>query len=183
MRVAFFNELDSFARAKGLDSREIIDGVSLDPRIGGHYNNPSFGYGGYCLPKDTRQLLANYDGIPQSMMTAVVESNMLRKSFIANQVLERSPKVVGIYRLTMKSGSDNFRSSSVQDVMAILRNQGVEILVYEPSWTSTEFDGFEVVSNFDEFANRVDLVLTNRFSEELEPYVDKVFTADIYARD
>lgn len=183
MRVAFFNELDSFARAKGLDSREIIDGVSLDPRIGGHYNNPSFGYGGYCLPKDTRQLLANYDGIPQSMMTAVVESNMLRKSFIATQVLERSPKVVGIYRLTMKSGSDNFRSSSVQDVMAILRNHGVEILVYEPSWTSTEFDGFEVVSNFDEFANRVDLVLTNRFSEELEPYVDKVFTADIYARD
>ncbi|OFT34795.1 UDP-glucose 6-dehydrogenase [Corynebacterium sp. HMSC06D04] len=183
MRVAFFNELDSFARVKGLDPRAIIDGVSLDPRIGGHYNNPSFGYGGYCLPKDTRQLLANYDGIPQSMMTAVVESNALRKSFIANQVLERLPKVVGIYRLTMKSGSDNFRSSSVQDVMAILRNRGVGILVYEPTWTGAEFDGFEVVRSFDEFINRVDVVLTNRFSVELEPYTDKVFTADIYARD
>lgn len=183
MRVAFFNELDSFARAKGLDPREIIDGVSLDPRIGGHYNNPSFGYGGYCLPKDTRQLLANYDGIPQSIMTAVVESNVLRKTFIAEQVLERSPKVVGIHRLTMKSGSDNFRSSSIQDVMAILRNQGIEVVVYEPSWTSAEFDGFEVISSFEDFVKRSEIVLTNRFSEELEPYADKIFTADIYSRD
>lgn len=183
MRVAFFNELDTFARINGLETRQIIDGVSLDPRIGGHYNNPSFGYGGYCLPKDTRQLLANYKNVPQTLISAIVESNLLRKDFIANEVLKLSPSVVGVFRLTMKTGSDNFRSSSIQDVMSKIRGEGIELLIFEPSWPESSFDGVEVVESFEEFAERSDVIISNRLDSALEPHIGKVITADVYSRD
>lgn len=183
MRVAFFNELDTFARTRGLETKQIIDGVSLDPRIGSHYNNPSFGYGGYCLPKDTKQLLANYRYVPQTLISAVVESNRKRVEFISQEVRERKPKIVGVHRLTMKSGSDNFRSSSIQLVMEDLRSYGIQVVVYEPTWRHAIFEGFEVITDFDAFITMSDLILTNRWSDELSIVKDKIYTADVYGRD
>ncbi|SES34880.1 nucleotide sugar dehydrogenase [Corynebacterium cystitidis] len=183
MRVAYFNELDTFASAHGLNSKQIIDGVSLDPRIGDHYNNPSFGYGGYCLPKDTKQLLANYRGIPQTMISAVVESNQLRMTSIANDIASSSPKVVGIYRLTMKSGSDNFRSSSIQGVMQRLHDRGIELIIYEPEISQTTFSGHKVENDLNRFFERSSIILSNRWSDDLEPVKEKVYSRDLYRRD
>lgn len=183
MRVAYFNELDTYATTHGLNTKHIIDGVSLDPRIGSHYNNPSFGYGGYCLPKDTRQLLANYKGIPQTLISAIVESNSLRKEFVAEQILKKRPSTVGIYRLTMKSGSDNFRSSAIQDVMSILQNNGVKIVIFEPTLDGEDFDGIPVVNDFGEFADEADVILANRMDDILKSSGAPIVTADIYARD
>jgi UDPglucose 6-dehydrogenase len=184
MRVAFFNELDTFAEMKGLNTREIIEGVCLDPRIGNYYNNPSFGYGGYCLPKDTKQLLANYtrENIPQRLMEAIVDSNVTRKEFIAKRILERNPKIVGIYRLVMKAGSDNFRSSAIFDVMEMLK-PFVKLLVYEPMAKGDEIEGVEFVEDFNEFKEKTDIILANRIDEKLEKVKDKVYTRDIYSRD
>lgn len=183
MRVAYFNELDTFARKMGLNSKQIIDGVSLDPRIGNHYNNPSFGYGGYCLPKDTRQLLANYRDIPQSLISAIVESNDCRKAFIADQVIAMNPGVVGIYRLTMKSGSDNFRSSSIQDVIKLLKARGVIVKIYEPTLVDRVFNNCPVVDDLDEFLGNSDVILANRWSPELSNFDGDIVTADLYQRD
>jgi len=184
MRVAFFNELDTYAEVKGLNTKDIIEGVCLDPRIGNHYNNPSFGYGGYCLPKDTKQLLANYtlENIPQKLMEAIVDSNTTRKEFIAKRVLEREPKTVGVYRLIMKAGSDNFRSSAIFDVMEMLK-PFVKLVVYEPMAKGDEVEGVEFISDFDEFAKKADVILANRIDENLEKVKDKVYTRDIYSRD
>jgi len=184
MRVAFFNELDTFAESKGLNTKEIIEGVCLDPRIGMHYNNPSFGYGGYCLPKDTKQLLANYkrENIPQKLIEAVVDSNTTRKEYIARRVLEKEPKVVGVYRLTMKAGSDNFRSSAIFDVMEMLK-PFVKLIVYEPMAKGDEIEGVEFISDFDSFAKISDVILANRVDEKLEKVKNKVYTRDIYSRD
>jgi len=184
MRVSFFNELDTFAEMKGLDTKEIIEGVCLDPRIGNHYNNPSFGYGGYCLPKDTKQLLANYtlENIPQRLMEAIVDSNTTRKEFIAKRVLEKHPKTVGVYRLIMKAGSDNFRSSAIFDVMEMLK-PFVKLVVYEPMAKGDEVEGVEFVRDFDEFAKKSDVILANRIDENLEKVKDKVYTRDVYSRD
>lgn len=183
MRVAYFNELDTFVRKTGLSSRQIIEGVSLDPRIGGHYNNPSFGYGGYCLPKDTRQLLANYKDIPQSLISAIVQSNAQRKEFIASEVLDRAPKKVGVYRLTMKSGSDNFRSSSIQDVIKILNNEHVDVVIYEPTLDGEEFGGIPVEHDLPAFLQECDVLLANRWSPELATYKGELITADLFKRD
>lgn len=183
MRVAYFNELDTYAATHGLNTKHIIDGVSLDPRIGSHYNNPSFGYGGYCLPKDTRQLLANYKGIPQTLISAIVESNSLRKKFVAEQILKMSPSTVGIYRLTMKSGSDNFRSSAIQDVMTILQESGVEIVIFEPTLSDESFDGMPVINNLNGFEKKADVILANRMDDALKASGTPIVTADIYARD
>lgn len=183
MRVAYFNELDTYAATHGLNTKHIIDGVSLDPRIGSHYNNPSFGYGGYCLPKDTRQLLANYKGIPQTLISAIVESNSLRKKFVAEQILKMSPSTVGIYRLTMKSGSDNFRSSAIQDVMTILQESGVEIVIFEPTLSDESFDGMPVINDFNGFEKKADVILANRMDDALKASGTPIVTADIYARD
>lgn len=183
MRVAFFNELDTFARTHRLHTKQIIDGVSLDPRIGQHYNNPSFGYGGYCLPKDTKQLLASYQDVPQTLISAIVESNFLRKSFIAEEIIKNSPKTVGVFRLTMKSGSDNFRSSSIQDVMKLIAEAGIEIVIYEPSLESGLFEGSAVFNDLSTFLEKSELILANRWSEELESVEKKVITADLYSRD
>ncbi len=185
MRVAFFNELDTFAELKGLSSYEIIQGVCLDPRIGDFYNNPSFGYGGYCLPKDTKQILSDFIGnnVPQTMMKAIVEANVIRKKHIVQMVLNRKAKIVGIYRLVMKKGSDNFRFSAILDVINYLKEAGVEVVIYEPTITESLFNGCKVISNFDSFKEISDIILTNRFYEELEDVKEKVYTRDIFKRD
>ncbi|MBE7324614.1 nucleotide sugar dehydrogenase [Nocardioides sp. Y6] len=183
MRVAYFNELDSFALARGLDTRQIIEGVSLDPRIGDHYNNPSFGYGGYCLPKDSKQLLANYSDVPQTLIRAVVEANATRKDYIADDVLARDPEVVGIHRLIMKAGSDNFRESSVQGVMQRLVERGVEVIVHEPELDAETFGGCEVVNDLAVFKARADVVVANRFTDDLADVAEKVYTRDLSGTD
>lgn len=183
LRVAYFNELDSYAEIKGLDTSQIIEGVCLDPRIGTHYNNPSFGYGGYCLPKDTKQLLANYEDVPQNVMRAIVEANHTREDHVANMILKRRPKVVGIYRLTMKTESDNFRQSAIQGVMRRLRGKGVEVVIYEPAIKEECFDGFRVIQGLKRFKEIADVIAANRITDELENVREKVYTRDIYARD
>ena len=183
LRVAYFNELDTYAEKKGLDASEIIQGVCLDLRIGTHYNNPSFGYGGYCLPKDTKQLLANYKDVPQNLIEAIVKSNATRKQFIADDVLKTNPKVIGIYRLTMKSGSDNFRSSAIQDIINILKEHKKEILIYEPTLNKDEFNGCKVTNDLNIFKEKSDIIMANRVAEELKDVKKKVYTRDIFNKD
>lgn len=183
LRVAYFNELDTYADIKGLDAKSIIEGVSLDPRIGAHYNNPSFGYGGYCLPKDTKQLLANYKGVPQDLIKAIVQANITRKQFIVDEVLEMKPDLVGVYRLTMKSDSDNFRDAAIHDIIKNLKNQKVKILIYEPMLADKEFNGVEVTDDLKRFKKECSVILANRVTPELEEVKEKVYTRDLFARD
>ena len=183
LRVSYFNELDTYAELKGLNSKDIIEGVCLDPRIGTHYNNPSFGYGGYCLPKDTKQLKANYNDVPENLISAIVQSNSTRKQHIAQMIVNKNPQVVGVYRLTMKSDSDNFRASAIQGVMNIIKNMGIEIIIYEPTLRDSYFMGNRVITDFEEFTTLADVILVNRVDEKIMSVKDKIYTRDIFSRD
>ena len=183
LRVAYFNELDTYAEVRGLNTKQIIQGISLDPRIGDFYNNPSFGYGGYCLPKDTKQLLANFNSVPQNLIQAIVASNRTRKEFVAHQILAKAPNTVGVYRLTMKANSDNFRQSSIQDIMKLLRGEGIEVVIYEPTLTADNFERFKVEHNLNNFKKNCDVILANRLSDDLSDCKEKVYTRDLFSRD
>ena len=183
LRVAYFNELDTYAEIKDLNTKDIIEGVCLDPRIGSHYNNPSFGYGGYCLPKDTKQLLANYDNVPQNLIRTIVRSNRIRKKHITEMIMRKNPETVGVYRLTMKSGSDNFRASAIQEIIDRLKLEGVDVIIYEPTLKAEQFNNCKVINNFEEFSDKSDVILANRLEEELKVVKNKVYTRDLYSRD